>query len=1053
MSYTDITFITNQEGQTLKDRFNELIKNVKFFDVLVGYFFASGFYAIYKSLESTDKIRILIGISTDKFAYELIQKGSVILSDKEAKESLEENIVKDLEDSENNKEIEEGIRKFIEWINTKKLEIRAYKGGGLHTKLYVMTFKEGDRDVGRVITGSSNFTQKGLVENIEFNVELKNRSDYEYAKQRFEELWNKSVEVSEKFVNIIQNKTFINDTIKPYELYLKFLHEYFKDELSNVDDLYSNNFPDNFKEFEYQKQAVLNAKKIVEEYGGVFISDVVGLGKTYMTAMLVSQLSGRTMVIAPPALLSSSNPGSWENVLRDFHIPFKAVSVGKLNDAIEEINRRQYHNIIIDESHRFRNESNTIYEKLAEICRGKRVILVSATPYNNSPKDILSQIKLFQSSRRSNIPGIKNLESFFKKLESRIKNAKKSKNQEKFIKESRYVAKEIRNKVLRYIMIRRIRKDIETYFKDDLKKNDLKFPQVDDPIPILYQLSDKEDKAFMETMNLITKNLTYARYTPLLYLKSKIDALEQQSQENMVSFMKVLLVKRLESSFYAFRKTLDRFIKSYDGMLNTIKNKKKIYISKKYSKKILELLENDDDEEIERLINEGKAEEYDIRDFKDDFINNLNKDKEILEKIRDLWQDIKRDPKLDVLIKELKENQILKNQKIIIFTESKETLEYITQKIDEVFDKQAILFHGSSPEEIRDKIVENFDDSSETKKDDYRILVSTDVLSEGVNLHRSNIIINYDIPWNPTRIIQRVGRVNRLDTKFDKIYVFNFFPTTQVEDQIQLKQIARSKVEAFLNLLGGDAAVLTEGEPIGSHELFDKLISKDVLNEEGFEESELKYYKIIEKIRKKNPDLFEKIKQLPKKARSGKIHEVNTDMLLTFFRKGKLMKFYISDKDKTRELDFLSAAKLFECDENQPRINIPLEEFYNLLNKNKEVFMRDTLGEEIDNQRSSRDNAQKLLKNIKAIFRDRKNLTEDQEEFLDAIIERLKEGALPKKTVQRVLKSIEKVEDPTRALSILKKEIPKNFIDKKYSDIIDNQIHKKEIILSLYLGV
>jgi len=1049
VSYTDITFITNQEGQTLKDRFNELIKDVKFFDVLVGYFFASGFYAIYKSLESTDKIRILIGISTDKFTYDFIQKGYNILSEKEIKESIEEDIIKDLEDSEDNKETEEGIRKFIEWISTKKLEIRAYKEGGLHAKLYIMTFKEGDRDVGRVITGSSNFTQKGLVENLEFNVELKNRSDYEYAKQRFEELWRNSVDVSEKFVNTIVE--FINDAIKPYELYLKFLYEYFKDELSNVDDLYSNNLPDNLKELEYQKQAVLNAKKIVEEYGGVFISDVVGLGKTYMTAMLVSQLGGRTMVIAPPALLSRSNPGSWENVLRDFYIPFKAVSVGKLDEAIEEIERRKYDNIIIDESHRFRNESNTTYEKLAEICRGKRVILVSATPYNNSPKDILSQIKLFQSPKKSNIPGIQNLESFFKKLETRLQNAKKSKNPEKFIKESRDVAKEIRNKVLRYIMIRRTRKDIETYFKEDLKKNGLKFPKVDAPIPILYQLNDEEDKVFMETINLITKNLTYARYTPLLYLKSKIDALEQQSQENMASFMKVLLVKRLESSFYAFRKTLDRFIKSYDGMLNTIKSKEKVYISKKYSNKILELLENDNDEEIERLINEGKAQEYDIKDFKEDFINNLNRDKEILERIRDLWQDIKRDPKLDVLIKELKENQILKDQKIIIFTESKETAEYITQKLDEVFGNQAILFHGSSPEEIKDKIVENFDDSSRIKKDDYRILVSTDVLSEGVNLHRSNIIINYDIPWNPTKIIQRVGRVNRLDTKFDKIYVFNFFPTAQVEDQIQLQQIARSKVEAFLNLLGGDAAILTEGEPIGSHELFDKLISKDVLNEEEFEESELKYYKIIEKIRENNPDLFEKIKQIPKKARSGKIYEVDTDMLLTFFRKGKLMKFYISDKNETRELDFLSAAKLFECDESQPRINIPLEKFYNLLDKNKEAFIYDTLEEETDIQRSSRDNSQKLLKHIKAIFRDKRNLTEDQEEFLDAVIERLKEGALPKKTVKRVLKSIENVEDPTKALSILKNEIPKNFIDKKYSDIIDNRIHKREVILSLYL--
>jgi DNA or RNA helicases of superfamily II len=403
MNNTDLTFITNLHGQTLKDRFNTLIKDTRFFDVLVGYFYVSGFYTIYKSLENTEKIRILIGISTTKQTYDLIEKGRH-LSQKEAKELVEEEIIKEFEDSEDKKEVEEGILKFVEWISTGKLEIRAYPERNLHAKLYIMTFKEGDRDVGRVITGSSNFTQKGLVENLEFNVELKNISDYQYAKKKFEELWEDSVEVSEKFVQTIKNKTFINDSITPYELYLKFLYEYFKEELDNTQNLDTSNLPENFKNLEYQRQAVLNAKKIIEEHGGVFISDVVGLGKTYMTAMLVSQLGGNTMVIAPPSLLSRSNPGSWENVLRDFHIPFKAISIGKLEEALEEIEFREYKNIIIDESHRFRNESTKTYEKLAEICRGKRVILVSATPYNNSPKDILAQIKLFQIQEEVQYP-------------------------------------------------------------------------------------------------------------------------------------------------------------------------------------------------------------------------------------------------------------------------------------------------------------------------------------------------------------------------------------------------------------------------------------------------------------------------------------------------------------------------------------------------------------------------------------------------------------------------------------------------------------------------
>ncbi|MFN3307558.1 MAG: helicase-related protein, partial [Candidatus Kapaibacteriota bacterium] len=170
-------------------------------------------------------------------------------------------------------------------------------------------------------------------------------------------------------------------------------------------------------------------------------------------------------------------------------------------------------------------------------------------------------------------------------------------------------------------------------------------------------------------------------------------------------------------------------------------------------------------------------------------------------------------------------------------------------------------------------------------------------LSEGVNLHRSNIVINYDIPWNPTRLMQRVGRINRVGTKFDKIYVFNFFPTKQVDSEIELTKIARSKIEAFLTLLGGDAAILTEGEPVSSHELFDKLLSKKTITQEDEEEeSELKYLRIIEEIRDKKPELFEKIKRLPKKARSAKAFNtslkdvVAPNSLLTFFRKGRLMK-------------------------------------------------------------------------------------------------------------------------------------------------------------------
>src|SRR3990167_8347601 len=248
MNY-DLTFINNEDSQNLKKRFEVLIKDTKFFDCLVGYFYTSGFHAIYKSLENTEKIRILIGISTNKQAIELIQKANgnhqsiLPYSHAEVKEQFEQSVTEEVEKSEDKPEVEEGIIKFIEWLKSKKLEIRAYPTENIHAKLYIMTFVEGSMDAGRVITGSSNFTQSGLIDNFEFNVELKNRADYEFELHKFNELWKDAVDVRERYIDTIIIKTWLNNTITPYELYLKFLYEYFKDELSQADEVFLKYLP------------------------------------------------------------------------------------------------------------------------------------------------------------------------------------------------------------------------------------------------------------------------------------------------------------------------------------------------------------------------------------------------------------------------------------------------------------------------------------------------------------------------------------------------------------------------------------------------------------------------------------------------------------------------------------------------------------------------------------------------------------------------------------------------------------------------------------------
>ena len=1062
---TDLTFITNEKGKYLKDRFDVLIKDAKLFDCLVGYFYTSGFYAIYPALENTHKIRILIGISTNQQTHDLLnaarqeQQQSLQFSHAETKKEVEGLLEKEMEDSADSSSVELGVARFMEWIRSKKLEIRAYPSQNIHAKLYIMSFKEGDRDIGRVITGSSNLTQAGLVDNLEFNVELKNSADHNFAKNKFEELWKDSVDVSEKYIQTIEDKTWLNQNITPYQLYLKLLYEYFKDELSQSDEVFARYLPTDFKRLEYQEQAVLNAKKILEEYGGVFVSDVVGLGKTYIATMLAGQIEGRTLVIAPPMLLEKDNPGSWKNAFSDFRIHADYESIGKLDDILDK-GTDKYQNIIIDEAHRFRTESNVTYEKLAQICRGKKVVLVTATPYNNSPKDILSQIKLFQKAKKSTIPNLPDLESFFNGLDKKLKNLDRQRDHAQYIQTVKDNAREIREKVLKYLMVRRTRTEIAKYFAADLQKQSLKFPDVENPEPLFYELNETEDEVFNKTIELISKQFKYARYMPMLYYTGKVDQFEEVAQKNMGKFMKILLVKRLESSFFAFKNSVDRFIYSYEMFIREFE-KGNVYVSKKHTNKIFELLENDDDTAIQKLIDEEKAVKYVAAEFRADdeknFFADLKSDLEILRQIKLLWQKIDRDPKLAKFIQQLVQNIILKENKLIIFTESKETAEYLSKNINEKFPTSALCYTGGSSEATRDIVIKNFDDKARHPEDNYRILVSTEVLSEGVNLHRSNVVINYDIPWNPTRMMQRVGRINRLDTKYDKIYTFNFFPSQQGNDEIKLRESAEAKINAFLTLLGGDAALLTEGEPVGSHELFSRLVSKKTLTgEDENEASELKYLQLIKDIRDAQPDLFASIKRLPKKARTAKIDQEHKESLITYFRRGKLQKFFTATKDgDAQELDFLSAAAILESHASDSRQKLS-EMFYDMLDKNKAAFIFATTEEMAELQsKRGRDSAVQILTILKATLKNTKQFTDDQELYVKKVLNQLKEGGLPKQTTKETLAALNKLNleltNPFKVLAMLQMHIPDRLLEAHYAEQNPQVTGKREVILSMYL--
>jgi superfamily II DNA/RNA helicase len=644
------------------------------------------------------------------------------------------------------------------------------------------------------------------------------------------------------------------------------------------------------------------------------------------------------------------------------------------------------------------------------------------------------------------------LEGFFSKLQARLAKLDRQEDQTEYLAAVRENAREIRDKVLKYLMVRRTRREIERHFPDDLGNQGLRFPEVADPEATYYELNPDEDRIFNETVQLIARDFKYSRYTPMLYYKAAVSQPEELGQKNMGRFMKILLVKRLESSFHAFRNTIDRFIHSYDMFLEQY-GRGAVWVSKDYTSKIFELLEDDDEERVLKLVEEAKAHRYAASDFDPSFKADLEHDLAILRKIREIWGSVKRDPKLLKFVDLLSNRKVLRESKLVVFTESKETADYLHHALSQKFPGAVLAFTGSSSETVREKVIANFDARARHQRDDHRILVTTEVLAEGVNLHRSNVVVNYDIPWNPTRLMQRVGRINRIDTAFDKIYTFNFFPTRQSNDQIKLKEAAEAKIHAFITLLGADARLLTEGEPIEHHELFDRLISrKTITGEDEEEESGLKYLQVIREIRDKDPDLFASIKRLPKKARTARPHEDHTGALLTYFRKGRLQKFFLAKGDGSRELDFLSAAKLLETNESK-RQKLGTD-FYKLLDYSKEAFAAATLEDAPELRlKGGRDTNTQLLKVLRAV-RDTRQLTEEQEQYLRRVTTQLEEGGIPKQTAKSALKGVEILLkdglNPRKVVAALLTSIPEALLAEHFAGSAAQTTGPREVILSEY---
>ena len=947
-------FFTNQGTNTLENRLKDILTHydIKNLEFLIGYFRISGFKKIAKLLDNVDKVRILVGINIDKLTHDAQARGKKFnLFDYEKfNQEFIENQKECLTNEEYTQEVDESVNQFIKLIAQNRLEIRISQDKNIHSKIYILRENEIKRHNdtteyrGSVITGSSNLTENGLSKNYEFNVELKYSEDIEFALNEFNDLWIKSVEITEKDIDTIKQNSYLKE-ITPYELYLKFLIEHFEDRV-DYDASVAEDLPKGYMKLAYQIDAVNEGLSKIKKHSGFFLSDVVGLGKTITSAMIVKRLcyqtKGQILIIAPPSIEKE-----WNETFKEFQIGSIRKFDFKSYGALEKIkDTEDYEIVIIDESHKFKNFLTSRYKELERICKEdvkykKKVILISATPLNNKPQDIANQLYLFQDKRNSTIDSHPNLETFFAEIDKKYREIISIKENQSDLSEDELMeleqlSKKVRDNILREVMVRRTRTDIQTngIYKKDLKEQNLNIPHINPVEELEYKLDDDLLKIFDRTISILMEDLKYYRYQILANLtqngQKKYGEVQagffEKSALSLADIMKTMLVKRLESSFVAFKSTISKQCKNLEILISMFENGV-VYIPAKHFN-LFELLENDEDDflaKVDYFLENEKMKAFESKDFKDEYLEQLKTDLKILQELVKLWENIDSDPKLDKFKSIL---EIHKTDKVVVFTESKQTALYLEEQLKEY--KQVLTVHGENRDKLKEVIRENFDANYKNKKDDFNVIISTDTLSEGVNMHRSNIIYNYDIPWNSTRLMQRIGRINRIGTKHSEIFIYNFKPTAQSESLIELSKKAFIKLQTFHHAVGEDSQIYSKNEKVGTVSLYEVEVEKA--------DEELKFLEEIRKYKEANPKTFKYLKELPKKVRVQRDSKDLKETSFVFIKNNDSKSYYMVDKQNCEAVNFVKMATQLKTTKDEVAIN-PIKEFhYSHVKKAIEIY-------------------------------------------------------------------------------------------------------------------
>ena len=855
--------IIDNEHHMLIDHLRSVLPVTRRASIAVGYFFLSGFAEIMdnltiieKSDNPDDKIRLLISPTTNKVTAEVLLASNEDLDtvkrkieNEEIVESQElnkirEQVKKTLEYMPQTEKDQLAAKKIIWLIQKNKLEVKVYTKEQLHAKAYIFELDNAQLPKMAII-GSSNLSISGIKEHTELNIKTKSAGDVNGLLQWFDCHWNdKSCKEFTKDIADIIDNSWIRTENSPDDVYDKASwHEHSRitgsSEILEFEDV---------DLFHFQKNAINDAIKKLEEYNGVIIADVVGTGKSYIGCAILKHLREhehvKPLVICPPHLCDM-----WMDLLIKFNVYGEVESRFKIG-MDEKILENYTHCdvILIDESHNFRHQNTNAYKALSIFMEEKtddaKIIMLTATPISNTIHDLKNQLKLFPVEGLEKIPalGSRNLDDYFKGLESSTKEV----SREGVIKIQ---------ELLKYILIRRTRtqiinkyakKDGDRYFMD-LNGVPKYFPKRKLQHPEEYDADKVYNNSFELIENAI-ETLHLARYIPGKYIKKKYLVKDKYADLASVSkpmsgIVRTSLLKRMESSIQAF----DTSIKNYQRGYRLFKRqlgKGIVPIGKEFKDAIYKKIDDDYDddyEDISKIKSDYDINAFNIDLWKKEIDEDLNKFAEITRYLSG-ESYIKRDDKLHKLYDLIKD----RNEKILIFSESAETVNYIHAYLNKIFEtktqkKQVERINSKLDQRTKTMLMKRFDPDNNnardivSERDEIDILVSTDVLSEGVNLQAGKTIINYDFHWNPVRLIQRVGRLDRIGSKHSEINIFNFLPTTKIDKTLSLQSRVAEKIKTIRKIIGTDQQILTATEVIDGEnvsKLYDPDNNNDMIDAE-----------------------------------------------------------------------------------------------------------------------------------------------------------------------------------------------------------------------------